>query len=66
MTNIFGERFQPTFADETRKWQGRSKKKLRPVIECDGRVFVARYEGRPGFCFGVTEKDASYNLRAGQ
>jgi hypothetical protein len=45
--------------------QGRSTKPLRMIIEHDGCVFVARYEGRPGFCFGVTEREATYALRSG-
>jgi hypothetical protein len=60
------ERFKPTVSDQRPHGQGRSKKPLRISLKHDGRVFVARYEGRPGFCFGVTEKEATYNLRAGQ
>jgi hypothetical protein len=64
LTTLFPH--QPTFTDILPIRQGRSKKPLRMVIEHDGRVFVARYEGRLGFCFGLTEKEATYNLRAGQ
>jgi hypothetical protein len=45
--------------------QGRSKKSLRPVIEFDGHVFIARWEGRPGSFFGATDKEALSNLQAG-
>jgi hypothetical protein len=45
--------------------QGRSRKQLKLAIEHDGRVFVARYEGRPGRYFGPTEKAALNNLQAG-
>ena len=45
--------------------QGRSKKSLRPVIEFDGRVFVARFEGRPNRYFGATPQEAQNNLQAG-
>ena len=54
-----------TFAS-FRTTQGRSKKPLSLRVEHDGRVWVARFEGRPNFCFGDTEKEATYNLRAGQ
>lgn len=64
MTNVLGETFQPTFSD-ARKWQGRSKKQLKPVIVHDGRVWVARYEGRPGLFFGSTQQEAHKNLQAG-
>ena len=57
---------QATTADIVRKWQGRSKKKLKPVIEHDGRVFVAHYEGRPNRCFGATVQKAQNNLQAGE
>lgn len=56
----------PTMVFDTKRGQGRSKKPLHIKIEHDGRVFVARYEGRPGRCFGLTEKEATYNLRSGQ
>lgn len=52
--------------DPKQRGQGRSKKPLRMTVEHDGRVFIARYEGRPGMCFGLTEKEATYNLRSGQ
>jgi hypothetical protein len=45
--------------------QGRSKKKLKPVIGCDGHVFIARYEGRPGIFFGATHQEAYKNLQTG-
>jgi hypothetical protein len=58
---------QPTLVSDSKpRYQGRSKKTLKMVVEHDGCVFVTRYEGRPGFCFGLTEKEATYNLRAGQ
>lgn len=65
-TNIFGAPFQPTVADLKPRGQGRSKKPLRVRVEHDGVVFVARYEGRPGRCFGATEREATYALRSGQ
>ena len=59
--------FQPTMVPDLKpRSQGRSKKQLRIKVEHDGRVFKARYEGRPGCCFGATEKDATYALRSGQ
>ena len=48
-----------------KKWQGRSKKVLRPTISFDGVVFVARHEGRPNRTFGATEREALNNLQAG-
>ena len=58
---------QPTLVPDIRhRGQGRSKKPLRITVEHDGRVFIARYEGRAGHCFGATEKEATYNLRSGQ
>ena len=56
--------FQPTMVEDKGRWQGRSKKTLRPVIEHDGRVWIARYEGRPGKCFGATLQTAQNNLQA--
>jgi hypothetical protein len=56
--------FQPTTQFRSNR-QGRSKKVLRPVIEHDGRVFVARYEGRPNRFFGATPREAHDNLQAG-
>ena len=44
---------QPTLSAILPNRQGRSKKQLKPVIEHDGRVFVARFEGRPGRFFGA-------------
>ena len=64
MTTLFPH--TPAMVSDTKRGQGRSKKPLRIKIEHDGRVFVARYEGRPGRCFGLTEKDATYGLRSGQ
>ena len=63
LTTLFPH--QPAFGDILPNRQGRSKKILRPVIECDGRVFVARYEGRQGRSFGATQKEALSNLQAG-
>ena len=57
--------FSFSYTDIIPNRQGRSKKQLRPVIEHDGRVFVARYEGRPSLFFGATEKEALNNLQAG-
>jgi hypothetical protein len=56
---------QPTLVPDMKARQGRSTKILRPVVKFDGRVFVARFEGRRGCCFGATEKDATWNLQAG-
>lgn len=56
----------PSFTDIRPTRQGRSKKILRMKVAHDGRVFIARFEGRSGFCFGLTEREATYNLRAGQ
>jgi hypothetical protein len=55
---------QPSTAPIRSAKQGRSRKQLKLVIKCDGRVYVARYEGRPGRCFGPTEKAALNNLQA--
>ena len=63
MTNVFGERFQPAVTESDRTRQGRSKKPLRLVIAHDGRVFVVRYEGRPGCFFGATAQEATDNLQ---
>ena len=57
---------EASFSDIRPTRQGRSKKTLRPVIEHDGRVFVARYEGRPNICFGANEQEALRNLRIGE
>lgn len=56
---------QPTLVPNTKARQGRSKKVLRPVIKFDGRVFVARYEGRPNIFFGATSQEATRNMQAG-
>jgi hypothetical protein len=45
--------------------QGRSRKRLKPVIECDGRIFVGRYQGRPDRFFGPTEKAVLNNMQEG-
>lgn len=65
MTNVFGKEFQATFVEPRGVSQGRSRKKLRPVIEHDGRVWVARYEGRPGRFFGASRQEANNNMQAG-
>jgi hypothetical protein len=57
---------QHAVADIRPNRQGRSKKQLKPVIEHDGRVWVARYEGRPGLFFGATKQEAQNNLQATQ
>jgi len=58
--------YQPSFDDEKPvKYQGRSQKLLRPVVEHDGRVFVARYEGRRNRYFGSSAQEALNNLQAG-
>jgi len=56
---------QPTLSAILPNRQGRSKKQLKPVIEHDGRVFVARFEGRPGRFFGATQPEAHRNLQVG-
>ena len=57
---------QPTLVPDTKKsWQGRSKKKLVPVIEHDGRVWVAFYEGRGNRFFGSSQQEAHKNLQSG-
>jgi hypothetical protein len=63
LTTLFPH--QPTFTDILPARQGRSKKKLRPVVKHDGRVFIARYEGRPGLFFGSTHQEAYINLQVG-
>lgn len=45
--------------------QGRSKKKLRTVIEHDGRVWIAYYQGRGNRFFGASKQEAQNNLQAG-
>ena len=57
--------YQPTFGIILPNRQGRSKKRLTPVIEHDGRVWVARYEGRPSLFFGATRQEAQNNLQGG-
>lgn len=59
------EPFRHSFSEPLPNRQGRSKKHLRPVIKHDGRVFVARYEGRPTRFFGATHQEAHNNLQAG-
>jgi len=56
---------QPTTAPIRSDRQGRSRKQLKLAIEHDGRVFVARYEGRPGRYFGSTIREAQNNLQVG-
>ena len=56
---------QPTFTEHRPNRQGRSKKVLRPTITFDGRVFVARYEGRGNRVFGTNEKEVVRNLQNG-
>ena len=63
--NVFGKQFQGTFVEPRKTFQGHSKKKLKPVIEHDGRVWIARYEGRPGRFFGASAEQAIGNLQAG-
>ena len=63
LTTLFPH--QPTFTDILPARQGRSKKKLRPVVKHDGKVFVALYEGRPGRFFGATPQEANNNLQSG-
>lgn len=64
LTTLFPN--QPTLVPDTKpRWQGRSKKILRPTITFDGVVFVARYAGRPNRFFGSTPQEANNNLQAG-
>ena len=56
--NVFGEEVHGTYVEPLPNRQGRSKKKLRITVEHDGRVWVARNEGRPGLCFGDTKEEA--------
>ena len=49
---------QPTFTEPRPNRQGRSRKVLRPTITFDGKVFIAKHEGRPGRVFGSNEKEA--------
>ena len=65
MTNVFGNESQATLVEPRGTRQGRSAKKLRPLIEHDGRVWIARYEGRPGRFFGASRQEANNNLQAG-
>jgi hypothetical protein len=59
------ERFTQATTPALPNRQGRSRKQLKLAIEHDGRVFIARYEGRPGRYFGPTEKAVLNNLQAG-
>jgi hypothetical protein len=59
------ERFTHATTPALPNRQGRSRKQLKLAIEHDGRVFIARYEGRPGRYFGPTEKAVLNNLQAG-
>jgi hypothetical protein len=54
-----------SYANALPKRQGRSRKRLKPVIECDGRVFVAYFEGRPERFFAPTEKAVLNHLQEG-
>lgn len=65
LTTLFPH--QPTLVPDSKKprYQGRSKKQLKPVIEHDGRVFVARFAGRPNIFFGATQQEAQRNLQSG-
>jgi len=63
MTTLY--RYTASYTDILPNHQGRSKKKLRPVIEFDGHVFIAGWEGRQGRFFGATEKEALNNLQVG-
>lgn len=65
MTTIFGTEFKPPMVDDKNRRQGRSRKTLKPVIKHDGRVWVARYEGRPSRFFGSSLQEAHNNLQAG-
>jgi hypothetical protein len=51
--------------EERSSRQGRSRKTLRPVIEHDGRVWVAYYEGRGNRFFAASQKEVLKNLQAG-
>ena len=57
--------FAPTLVIDSKQRQGRSKKTLRPVIQFDGRVYVAYFEGRPNRFFGASSQEAHNNLQAG-
>jgi hypothetical protein len=63
LTTLFPH--QPAFSDILPTRQGRSKKKLVPVIEHDGRVYTAQWEGRPGRFFGASPDEAHKNLQVG-
>jgi hypothetical protein len=63
MTTLYPN--QPSSAPIRCDRQGRSSKTLKPVVKHDGRVFVARYEGRAERFFGATEREAKRNLQAG-
>lgn len=60
--NFLGERVKPRVVLLNRKGQGRSNKILKPVIEHDGRVWVARFEGRPERAFGDTQRQVHQHL----
>jgi hypothetical protein len=57
--------FNFSYAEALPKRQGRSRKRLKPVIECDGTIFIARYEGRPERFFAPTEKAVLNHLQEG-
>ncbi len=63
MTTLFP--FKSPTAPITAPRLGRSKKQLRPVVKFDGRVFVARFEGRSNRFFGTTAQEAQRNLQDG-
>jgi hypothetical protein len=56
--------FTPTF-DEPRRYTGRSKKKLRPVVTYRGGIYVAQWCGRSNRFFGATPKEALNALQVG-
>lgn len=58
--------YQPPTTNITpKRFQGRSRKQLHPIVEHDGKVFVARYEGRQGRVFGANAQVAIKNLKQG-
>jgi hypothetical protein len=56
--------FKPTFADIIPARQGRSKKELHPVVEHDGRVWVAYYEGRGERVFASAYNEVLKSLKS--
>jgi hypothetical protein len=57
--------FSFSYTDPLPNRQGRSKKKLKPLVEYVGGIFVAHYEGRPSRFFGASAAEAEHNLQAG-